>query len=41
MLPLTLLQECNALNQRQPEASLSRQPAKENITVVVSSTDLP
>jgi hypothetical protein len=37
MLPPTLLQECNALNQLQPEASLSRQPAKEDITTVIDT----
>jgi hypothetical protein len=35
MLPLTLRQGCSALSQRQPEANLSRQPAKEDITTVI------
>jgi hypothetical protein len=35
MLPLTLPQECNTLSQHQPEASLSRQLAKEDITTMI------
>jgi hypothetical protein len=35
MLPPILQQECNVLSQRQPETSLSWQPAQEDITTVI------
>jgi hypothetical protein len=37
MLPPTPLQECNTLSQRQPEANLSRQPVKEDITTMIDT----
>jgi hypothetical protein len=36
MLPPTPLQEYNTSNQRQPEVNLSRQPVKEDITIVIN-----
>jgi hypothetical protein len=37
MLPPTLLQGCSAFSQCQPEANLSRQPAKVDITTVIDT----